>query len=76
MRSNLASAKDAAGGLESGLEPGDYGVVMASEYNSRPLVPEVLVDGERWALVRGRPTYDEMLDREAVAGWLSSCQTA
>jgi len=49
---------------------GAYGAVMASEYNTRPLVPEVLVDGDRWAVVRARPTYDEMLAREAMAGWL------
>ncbi len=49
---------------------GAYGAVMASEYNSRPLVPEVLVDGDRWAVVRSRPTYDEMLERETMAGWL------
>ncbi|MDQ1154697.1 diaminopimelate decarboxylase [Brevundimonas sp. SORGH_AS_0993] len=49
---------------------GAYGAVMASEYNSRPLVPEVLVEGENWAVVRPRPTYEEMLDREPFADWL------
>ncbi len=49
---------------------GAYGAVMASEYNSRPLVPEILVDGDRWALIRPRPTYEEMLDREPFADWL------
>ncbi|PZU55524.1 MAG: diaminopimelate decarboxylase [Brevundimonas sp.] len=49
---------------------GAYGAVMASEYNSRPLVPEVLVDGDRWAVIRPRPTYEEMLDREPFADWL------
>jgi diaminopimelate decarboxylase len=43
---------------------------MSSEYNTRPLVPEVLVDEADWAVVRGRPTYEEMLEREAVAVWL------
>ena len=43
---------------------------MSSEYNSRPLVPEVLVDGARWAVVRPRPSYDEMLAREPIAEWL------
>jgi diaminopimelate decarboxylase len=61
------------------LEPGDlvafmsagaYGATMSSEYNSRPLVPEVLVNGDRWALVRPRPTYAEMLERERAAPWL------
>jgi diaminopimelate decarboxylase len=49
---------------------GAYGAVMASEYNSRPLVPEVLVDGEAWAVVRPRPTIAEMLERERVPEWL------
>jgi len=49
---------------------GAYGAVMASEYNSRPLVPEVLVKGDAFAVVRARPTYDEMLAREPLAPWL------
>jgi len=35
-------------------------------------VPEVLVDGADWAVVRARPSYDEMLAGEAMAGWLVS----
>lgn len=49
---------------------GAYGAVMASEYNSRPLVPEVLVDGDNWAVVRQRPSVEEMLARERVPEWL------
>jgi diaminopimelate decarboxylase len=49
---------------------GAYGAVMSSEYNSRPLIPEVLVDGDQWAVIRPRPTYEEMLDREPFADWL------
>jgi len=59
-----------AGDLVAFMGAGAYGAVLASEYNSRPLVPEVLVDGDRWAVVRARPTYDEMLDREPRASWL------
>jgi diaminopimelate decarboxylase len=43
---------------------------MSSEYNSRPLAPEVLVKGRDFAVVRPRPTYDEMLAREGAAPWL------
>jgi diaminopimelate decarboxylase len=50
---------------------GAYGAVMASEYNSRPLVPEVLVSGERFAVVRPRPTLDEMIGRDTLPEWLS-----
>ncbi|HHC29465.1 MAG TPA: diaminopimelate decarboxylase [Rhodobacterales bacterium] len=49
---------------------GAYGAVMASEYNSRPLIPEVLVDGDRFAVIRARPSYDEMLARDTVPDWL------
>jgi diaminopimelate decarboxylase len=59
-----------AGDLVAFMGAGAYGAVLASEYNSRPLVPEVLVDGDRWAVVRARPTYDEMLEREPRASWL------
>ncbi|AQR60748.1 diaminopimelate decarboxylase [Brevundimonas sp. LM2] len=59
-----------AGDLVVFTGAGAYGAVMASEYNSRPLVPEILVDGDRWALVRTRPTYEAMLARETMARWL------
>jgi diaminopimelate decarboxylase len=59
------------GDLVAFMSAGAYGAVMASEYNSRPLVPEVLVRGSDWALVRRRPTYEEMLAREPAPPWLS-----
>ena len=59
-----------AGDLVAFMGAGAYGAVLASEYNSRPLVPEVLVDGDRWAVVRARPTYEEMWAREPKADWL------
>ncbi|MEM9228316.1 MAG: diaminopimelate decarboxylase [Pseudomonadota bacterium] len=49
---------------------GAYGAVMSSEYNSRPLVPEVLVSGDQFAVVRARPTFDEMLSRDTIPEWL------
>ena len=60
----------AAGDLVAFLSAGAYGAVMASEYNTRPLVPEVMVKGDKWSVVRPRPTYDEMLAREPLAEWL------
>ncbi len=58
------------GDLVAFMSAGAYGATMASEYNSRPLVPEVLVKGDQWAVVRPRPTYEEMLGRERPAPWL------
>jgi diaminopimelate decarboxylase len=59
-----------AGDLVAFMTAGAYGAVMSSEYNSRPLVPEVLVRGSDFAVVRPRPTYEEMLAREPLAPWL------
>jgi diaminopimelate decarboxylase len=51
---------------------GAYGAVMSSQYNSRPLVPEVLVDGDRFAVIRDRPGYDEMLSHYRIPDWLKA----
>ncbi len=49
---------------------GAYGAVMASEYNTRPLIPEVLVRADQFAVIRARPTYDEMINRDNIPVWL------
>ena len=59
-----------AGDLVAFRSAGAYGAVMASEYNSRPLIPEVLVDGDKWAVIRRRPSYDEMIARDIIPDWL------
>jgi diaminopimelate decarboxylase len=59
-----------AGDLVAFMTAGAYGAAMSSEYNSRLLVPEVLVKGAEFAVVRPRPTYEDMLAREASAPWL------
>jgi len=58
-----------AGDLVAFMTAGAYGAAMASEYNTRPLIPEVLVDGARFAVIRERPTYDEILARDRLGGW-------
>jgi diaminopimelate decarboxylase len=60
----------AEGDLVAFRSAGAYGAVMASEYNSRPLVPEVLVRGDHFAVIRARPTFDEMLGRDTIPAWL------
>ncbi|TKW67289.1 MAG: diaminopimelate decarboxylase [Paracoccus denitrificans] len=59
----------AAGDLIAFRSAGAYGAVMSSEYNSRPLIPEVLVDGDRFAIIRPRPTLAEMISRESLPDW-------
>ncbi len=49
---------------------GAYGAVMSSEYNTRPLIPEVLVKGDQFAVIRPRPSFDEMINRDIVPEWL------
>jgi diaminopimelate decarboxylase len=51
------------------MTAGAYGAVQSSQYNSRPLVPEILVRGGEVAIVRARPDYDEMLKAESLAPW-------
>lgn len=60
----------AAGDLVAFRSAGAYGAVMASEYNSRPLIPEALVDGNQFAVIRARPTYEEMIARDTLPQWL------
>ncbi len=57
------------GDLIAFMTAGAYGAAMASEYNTRPLVPEVLVDGAKFAVIRARPTYDEILARDRLGEW-------
>lgn len=49
---------------------GAYGAVMSSEYNSRPMIPEVLVHADQFAVIRARPTYEEMIARDTIPEWL------
>lgn len=49
---------------------GAYGAVMSSEYNTRPLIPEVLVMGDQFAVIRARPTFDDMINRDTLPEWM------
>jgi diaminopimelate decarboxylase len=74
----LAIARDlpalAPGALLALLCAGAYGAVMSSSYNSRRLIPEVLVDGARWAVVRPRPSYDDLIGLDRVPDWLDAAR--
>ena len=59
-----------AGDLVAFRSAGAYGAVMSSEYNSRPLIPEVLVRGDQFAVIRARPSLEEMLERDSIPVWL------
>jgi diaminopimelate decarboxylase len=58
-----------AGDLIAVMTAGAYGAVQAGTYNSRLLVPEVLVNGERFAIVRPRQTYEALIGMDRLAGW-------
>jgi diaminopimelate decarboxylase len=59
-----------AGNLIAVMTAGAYGAVLSSQYNSRLLVPEVLVAGDRFAVTRPRPSYADMLAAERLPDWL------
>jgi diaminopimelate decarboxylase len=63
-----------AGDLVAVMTAGAYGAVLASQYNSRLLVPEVLVAGGKYAVTRPRPSYGEMLAAERLPDWLKQEQ--
>lgn len=58
------------GDLVAFRSAGAYGAVMASEYNTRPLIPEVLVHGDQFAVIRARPTFDDMINRDTIPSWM------
>jgi diaminopimelate decarboxylase len=61
----------AEGDLLAFTAVGAYGAVMSTTYNSRLLVPEVLVAGQRFAVIRARPSYDALLSLDTIPQWLS-----
>ena len=66
---NYSIEKPETGDFLAFMDVGAYGAVLASEYNTRPLVPEVMVYKDRYEIVRSRPTYEEIFDREFIPNW-------
>jgi diaminopimelate decarboxylase len=64
-------AEPSPGDLLAIMSAGAYGAVQAGTYNSRLLVPEVLVNGSQYALVRPRGTYEELIGLDKIPAWLS-----
>ena len=63
-------AEPAAGDLLAVMTAGAYGAVQAGTYNTRALVPEVLVKGDEWALVRPRLEVDALIALDRMPPWL------
>jgi diaminopimelate decarboxylase len=61
-----------AGDLMAVMTAGAYGAVMSSTYNSRLLVPEVLVNGDSFAVVRPRPDYEDLIGLDRLPPWLGA----
>ncbi|MND32865.1 Diaminopimelate decarboxylase [compost metagenome] len=64
-------AEPKPGDLIAVASAGAYGAVQAGTYNSRLLVPEVLVKGSEFHVIRPRGTYDELIGLDSVPAWLS-----
>ena len=73
----FATARDmdrlGAGELVVFRTAGAYAAAMSSTYNSRPLTPEVLVEGSSWAVVRPRIDVERLLASDRVGERLSGC---
>ncbi len=61
----------AAGDLVAVMSAGAYGAVQSGTYNTRLLIPEVLVDGAQFAVVRPRPDYDDVIGLDRIPAWLT-----
>jgi len=59
------------GDLLAVMTAGAYGAVQANTYNTRPLVPEALVCGADYAVVRPRPSYEDLIGLDRVPAWLA-----
>ena len=57
------------GDLMAIMTAGAYGAVQSGTYNSRPLVPEVMVRGNRWSVIRPRQSYEELIGLDRLASW-------
>jgi diaminopimelate decarboxylase len=61
-----------SGDLVAFLTAGAYGAALASQYNERPLVAEAMVRGDAWAVVRRRPSFEEMAAFDITPDWMAS----
>jgi diaminopimelate decarboxylase len=62
-------AKVEPGDLIAIMTAGAYGAVQSGTYNTRPLVPEILVSQDKWAVVRARQSYEELIGLDSLASW-------
>jgi len=60
-----------SGDLVAILTAGAYGAVMAGDYNARPRIPEVLVAGEQWGIVRPRESIADLVAKDRIPDWLA-----
>ncbi len=67
---NRELVEPASGALLAVMSAGAYGAVQAGTYNTRPLVPEVLVNGAQWAAVRPRLEVDQLIALDRMPDWL------
>jgi len=67
---NRELVEPATGSMVAVMSAGAYGAVQAGTYNTRPLVPEVLVNGAEWALIRPRLEVDQLIALDRMPKWL------
>ena len=70
LAQNRSLPKMDAGDLVAVMSAGAYGAVQSTTYNSRLLVPEVLVQGTQWQVIRPRQSYEDLLGLDVIPDWL------
>jgi diaminopimelate decarboxylase len=71
LAQNREIAEVAAGDLLAVMSAGAYGAVQSGTYNSRLLIAEVLVNGADYAIVRARPSYEDLIGLDKIPPWLA-----
>ena len=67
---NITLPKMTSGDFLAIYSAGAYGAVMSSEYNSRPLIPELIVNENLVSVVRSRPKIEDVIKRDQIPYWL------
>ena len=67
---NTTLPKMTSGDFLAIYSAGAYGAVMSSEYNSRPLIPELIVNENLVSVVRSRPKIEDVIKRDQIPYWL------
>ena len=56
------------------MSAGAYGAVQSGTYNSRLTIPEIMVKGDEYAVIRPRPTYEDLINLDQMPNWINEAK--